>query len=169
MRIIEAINKVFDILRLFNMLKTKIPPPVYLLLSAGVMWLLNQHFPLYHWLTSPWNKLGLGIISIALLCDFWSLFLFYRAKTTPNPMKPSNTAKLVTSGLYQYSRNPMYLGLLIMLAGWGIYLGSVSPFLILLIFVCVMTKQQIEPEEAALVRKFGNAYQDYQQQVRRWI
>ena len=56
-----------------------------------------------------------------------------------------------------------------MLAGWGLYLGSVTPFLILPIFVWMMTKQQIEPEEAALTQKFGNAYQDYQQQVRRWI
>ena len=151
------------------MLKTKIPPPVYLLLSASLMWLLNQYFPLFHWLNHPWNQLGLGIIGIALLCDFWSLFLFYRAKTTPNPMKPSNTAHLVTSGLYQYSRNPMYVGLAVMLAGWGLYLGSVSPILVMPIFVWVMTKQQIEPEETVLTQKFGSTYQDYQQRVRRWL
>lgn len=151
------------------MLKTKIPPPVYLLVCAGLMWWLNQHFPIYQWLHTPWNKLGLVLIGIALLCDFWSLYLFYRAKTTPNPMRPDNSAYLVTSGLYQYSRNPMYVGLTVMLVGWGMYLGSVSPFALVPVFVRLMTKQQIEPEEAALTQKFGNAYQEYRQRVRRWL
>lgn len=151
------------------MLKTKVPPPVYMLIMACMMWLLDKFLPLYKWLNSPWNKLGLIIIGIAVLLDICSLLLFFRAKTTPNPMKPSSTSHLVTSGLYRYSRNPMYLGLLVMLIGWGLYLGSLSPLSMLPLFIWLLTKQQIEPEEIILMDKFGLEYKYYQQRVRRWI
>lgn len=151
------------------MLKTKIPPPVYMLIMAYIMWLLDKFLPLYNWLNSPWNKLGLIIIGMAVLLDIWSLLLFFHAKTTPNPMKPGSTSHLVTSGLYRYSRNPMYLGLLVMLIGWGLYLGSLSPLSMLPLFIRLLTKQQIEPEEIILMDKFGPEYKDFQQRVRRWI
>lgn len=151
------------------MLKTKIPPPVYMLIMAYIMWLLDKFLPLYNWLNSPWNKLGLIIIGMAVLLDIWSLLLFFHAKTTPNPMKPGSTSHLITSGLYRYSRNPMYLGLLVMLIGWGLYLGSLSPLSMLPLFIRLLTKQQIEPEEIILMDKFGPEYKDFQQRVRRWI
>ena len=151
------------------MLKTKIPPPVYMLIMAYIMWLLDKFLPLYNWLNSPWNKLGLIIIGMAILLDIWSLLLFFHAKTTPNPMKPGSTSHLVTSGLYRYSRNPMYLGLLMMLIGWGLYLGSLSPLSMLPLFIRLLTKQQIEPEEIILMDKFGPEYKDFQQRMRRWI
>jgi len=151
------------------MLKTKIPPPVYLLMAATLMWLLNHFFPLYQWLASPWNKVGLFIIGAAVLLDFWSLGLFFRARTTPNPMKPGNASHLVTGGMYRISRNPMYLGLLVILSGWALYLGSLSPLLVLPLFVWVLTLQQILPEEAVLAEKFGQTYQAYRQRVRRWV
>ena len=143
------------------MLKTKIPPPVYMLIMAYIMWLLDKFLPLYNWLNSPWNKLGLIIIGMAVLLDIWSLLLFFHAKTTPNPMKPGSTSHLITSGLYRYSRNPMYLGLLVMLIGWGLYLGSLGPLSMLPLFTWLLTKQQIEPEEAILMGKFGPEYKDY--------
>lgn len=151
------------------MLKTKIPPPVYMLIMAYIMWLLDKFLPLYNWLNSPWNKLGLIIIGMAVVLDIWSLLLFFHSKTTPNPMKPGSTSHLVTSGLYRYSRNPMYLGLLVMLIGWGLYLGSLSPLSMLPLFIRLLTKQQIEPEEIILMDKFGPEYKDFQQRVRRWI
>ena len=151
------------------MLKTKIPPPVYMLIMAYIMWLLDKFLPLYNWLNSPWNKLGLIIIGMAVVLDIWSLLLFFHAKTTPNPMKPGSTSHLITSGLYRYSRNPMYLGLLVMLIGWGLYLGSLSPLSMLPLFIRLLTKQQIEPEEIILMDKFGPEYKDFQQRVRRWI
>jgi protein-S-isoprenylcysteine O-methyltransferase Ste14 len=151
------------------MLKTKIPPPIYMLLFAGMMWLLDQHLPLFDYLDDPWNKLGLIFIGVALLLDFWSLFLFYLAKTSPNPMNLSKASHLVTNGLYKYSRNPMYLGLLVMLIGWDLYLGSLSPLFLLPLFVWILTKQQIIPEEIIMIDKFKQEYLDYKQRVRRWI
>lgn len=151
------------------MLQLKIPPPVYAISIAIIMWLLNRHFPLVEIISSPWNKIGLGIILIAASFDVWSLFLFLKKHTTPNPMKPENTTGIVTKGLYKYSRNPMYLGLLIILFGFGVWLGSLLPFLLLPVFYWVITEMQIKPEERMLEQKFGNVYLEYKNRVRRWL
>ena len=151
------------------MLKTKIPPPIYMLIFAGSMYLLDKYIPIYFWLLSPWNRIGFVVVGVSGLFDAWSLMLFFIAKTTLNPMTPSKTSSLVTTGLYRISRNPMYLGLLIILFGWALHLGSVSPLLVLPAFVFVLNKLQIEPEEIILAAKFGQQYMDYQRQVRRWI
>ncbi|MEZ5536152.1 MAG: isoprenylcysteine carboxylmethyltransferase family protein [Thiolinea sp.] len=151
------------------MLKTVIPPPVYALVIAALMWWLDADWPLLSWPESVLNYLGLAIIGLALLADLWSLGLFFRAKTTPNPMKPVSTKKLVVQGMYRISRNPMYLGMLIALTGWWIYLGSLSPLFMLPVFVWVITVQQILPEEAVLEEKFGAEYLAYKRRVRRWI
>ncbi len=151
------------------MLKLKIPPPAYMLLFAGLMWLLDRHLPLLEWIPAPWNKGGLGIIAAALLLDLSSLLLFFKRHTTPNPFTPEKASQLVTSGMYRYTRNPMYVGLLTVLTGWAIYLGSLSPFFLIPLFMGVLTHQQIIPEEKILEEKFGQAYLDYKQSVRRWL
>ena len=150
-------------------LQLKIPPPVYFLLFAGGMWLLAQHFPLLTLIPKPWNYSGILIASLTLLADLTSLWAFFKAHTTVNPLHPDKTRQLVTTGLYRYTRNPMYLGLLFILLGWAIYLGVLSPFLLLPAFVWLITYMQILPEEAILRSKFGQAYTDYQQQVARWL
>lgn len=151
------------------MLQTRIPPPVYALTAAFLMWLLNAYLPLVHLPYGSLNKLGLVLIVLALLADIWSLLLFFRAHTTPNPMKPQNSSQLVTTGLYRYTRNPMYVGMLVMLLGWAIYIGSLSPFFILPLFVWVINTQQILPEEKFLTEKFGASYRAYIQSVPRWL
>ncbi len=151
------------------MLKTMIPPPVYVLFNAGIMWWLDKSWPLVVWLDNSFNMLGLVIIAIAVVLDLWSLGLFFRSKTTVNPMKPANTNELVLDGMYKITRNPMYLGMLIALIGWWVYLGSLSPLFMLPVFVWVLTVQQIIPEEIVLEEKFGATYLAYKQQVRRWI
>ncbi|MGB5599733.1 MAG: isoprenylcysteine carboxylmethyltransferase family protein, partial [Thiothrix litoralis] len=104
-----------------------------------------------------------------VLMDFWSLGLFFRAHTTFNPIHPERTQALVTQGPYRYTRNPMYVGMLIILLGWSIWLGSISPFLLLPLFVWVLTKQQIIPEEKILEQTFGDAYLAYKRRVSRWL
>ena len=152
-----------------NTLQLKIPPPVYFLLFAAAMWLLAQHFPLVNLISKPWNYSGILIAILIFLADLTSLWAFLKARTTVNPLRPNNTQQLVTSGLYRYTRNPMYLGLLIILQGWAIYLGALTPFLLLLAFVWVITRMQIVPEEIILHAKFGQTYSDYQQRVPRWL
>ncbi|EIJ35146.1 methyltransferase family protein [Thiothrix nivea] len=152
-----------------NALQLKIPPPVYLLAFLGLMWLLHKWLPLLHLIPSPWNMAGPVLVGLALLTDFWSLELFFRAHTTFNPMHPERTKALVTTGPYRRTRNPMYAGMLVILTGWGIYLGSFSPFLLLPLFVRVLNVQQILPEEKILEQTFGDAYREYKARVPRWF
>ncbi len=151
------------------MLQLKIPPPVYALMIVLAMWLLDRYFPLSELISAPWNKLGLGIMVIAGFLDLWSLGLFIKQRTTVNPMKPANTSGIVTSGLYRISRNPMYLGLLTILGGFAIWLGSLTPFLALPVFYWLITQMQIKPEEKILAAAFGKEYLAYKNQVRRWL
>jgi len=150
-------------------LELKIPPPVYALISGASMWWLNQALPIAQFIDSPWNKAGIAIIVFSIILDTSSLYLFIKKSTTTNPMKPSNTQGLVTAGLYKYTRNPMYVGLLTILFGYAIWLGSVTPFLVLPLFYWLITNMQIKPEERTLEAKFGQEYRDYKNKVRRWL
>lgn len=151
------------------MFKLKIPPPIYMLLTASLMWMLNQWLPIVEVIEISWRPLGYLAISMALVIDGLSLIKFIRSRTSINPMRPEGTEILVVSGMYQYSRNPMYVGLLFLLSGWAILLGSLSPFILLPLFVWTIFTQQIQPEEKILGDKFGAAYVDYKKSVRRWI
>ncbi len=150
-------------------LQLKIPPLIYMLTFAGLMWLTQHYLPIGLVFTPPWHLVGLGLMGLALIIDLWALGLFLRAHTTINPLRPLHTCALVTTGLYRYTRNPMYLGLVILLSGWGIYLGSLGPFCWLPVFIWILTIQQILPEEKMLAEKFGDAYRAYQTRVPRWI
>lgn len=151
------------------MLKLKIPPPIYALSIATLMWFLNQYTPIIHWISPPWNTIGLVLMIIAFSFELWSALLFFRSNTTVNPLKPDNSKTIVTSGLYQFSRNPMYVGLLMVLFGYAMWLGSLSPFLLLPLFFGIITTMQIIPEEQALEKNFGQQYLDYKARVRRWL
>ena len=151
------------------MLKLRIPPPVYALLVVGVMWLLHSIFPIYQWIAAPWNKLAYVFIAVGLSLDLLAVGLFWKAKTTINPLRPDNSQHVVESGLYRYTRNPMYLGMLFVLTGISIWFGSVSVVIGLPLFVLLVTTQQIIPEEQTLTKKFGQSYLDYKHRVRRWL
>ena len=151
------------------MLELKIPPPVYMLLIAGSMWFLDKTIPVSELISSPWNKLGYLPIILALFTDGTSLMQFFRSHTTANPIHPGKASKLVTTGVYRITRNPMYVGLLFLLIGWAVLLGSFSTFLLLPIFIFLITTQQIIPEERVLEEKFGQQYLDYKNTVNRWF
>lgn len=115
--------------------------------------------------------LGLAIVLIisGAIPGLSGVVAFIQHKTTANPHKPDNASKLVITGVYQFSRNPMYLGLLLWLVGWGVYLSSFTSMLFLPLFVLYMNQYQIIPEEKVLTELFGNDYKNYQQRVRRWL
>src|SRR6185312_11178713 len=94
---------------------------------------------------------------------------FRKAKTTKNPMKPQAASSLVTAGVYQRTRNPMYLGLLLVLLGLALYLWSAWSLLGPIFFVMYISRFQIEPEERALATLFGSEYSAYKAKVRRWL
>jgi len=151
------------------MLKLKIPPPVYALLVAGLMLWLHSVLPLWQWFYEPWNAVGFMLIALGVGVDLWSVGLFLKAKTTINPFKPDNSRQIVDTGLYRVTRNPMYVGMLLSLLGFALWLGSLSPLLGLPLFMLVITTQQIIPEEQTLIKKFGQPYLDYKHRVRRWL
>ena len=151
------------------MFKLRIPPPVYALCIAGLMWFLDSILPITVLFESPWSSIGWFFIITGLVIDLWSIGLFWKEETTVNPLKPDNSKCIVEDGMYQYSRNPMYLGMLSILTGIAILLGSLSPLFCLPLFLLLMTTQQIIPEEKILTNKFGQVYLDYKHRVRRWL
>ncbi len=151
------------------MLQTKIPPPAYALAAAALMWWLNRQFPIWRWLEAPGTHAGWAVVALGLMVDAYSVVGFLRARTTVNPMRITATRELVTTGLYRWSRNPMYFGLIVGLTGWGIALGSLTPFIAILLFQRLMVTMQIAPEEAALEAKFGDVYRAYKRRVHRWV
>ncbi len=108
-----------------------------------------------------------GAVSITV--GVAALRQFRRHKTTWRPDKPQLAMVLVTTGIYRRSRNPMYLAVLIMLVGWGFWLGNEAALLPLPLFFYLLTRLQIIPEERLLTQKFGDRYRRYCEQVRRWL
>ena len=114
------------------------------------------------WLSLVVFFIGAGISVAGVLS-------FYQQSTTVNPHKPEQATVLVQSGVFQLSRNPMYLGMLVGLVAFGIYFGNPIGLVVLPIFVGYMNRYQIKPEEKSMHQQFGGEYQDYCTQVRRWI
>ncbi|WP_426415000.1 methyltransferase family protein [Aestuariirhabdus sp. LZHN29] len=150
-------------------LEMRIPPPVYLLLFGAVMWLLATATPTWSWQHPLSLTLGWGLVAIGVGFDLGGLWRFIKARTTINPHRPHTTSALVVEGLYRFTRNPMYLGMLLLLIGWGLVLGSAVALLLPPLFALWLTRVQIVPEERVLGEKFGAPYREYLKRVRRWI
>jgi protein-S-isoprenylcysteine O-methyltransferase Ste14 len=133
------------------------------------MWLSARHVPALALELPGRLAICTTLVMAGGVFDISGLFAFRKAKTTINPLKPDNTSHMVIVGIYRYSRNPMYFGLLLILTGWATYLSHALPFLFLPLFVAYMNRFQIVPEERVLSAKFGPEYSVYKQSVRRWI
>lgn len=150
-------------------LELLIPPPLVMLLVGLMMWGLSGMFPA---LAFTWAYHFIAAVAIAFLglaASLAGVLTFARARTTMDPKHPEATAMLVRSGIYRYSRNPMYLGVLLVLLAWGVYLGNLLSLLCTLVFIAYITRFQIIPEERLLRAKFGQAFDEYTRQVRRWL
>jgi protein-S-isoprenylcysteine O-methyltransferase Ste14 len=148
-------------------LDLKIPPLVTGAVTATGMWLVSRTLPTLAFAPLRVVAVGLGLAGVVITGS--ALLSFRRTRTTVNPMKPSSTSSLVTSGIYRYTRNPMYLGMLFVLVGWALYLANVLAFLFLPAFVLYMNRFQIKPEERALTALFGQEFLEYESRVHRWI
>lgn len=150
-------------------LDTKIPPPVVAVLTAAGMWAasgLGLEFAL-----PSWSRYA-AVSIIALMgvgFDLLGIFSFRASRTTINPLKPERTSTLVTEGVYRITRNPMYVGLALLLCAWAVYLSSLLPFAGPAIFILYITRFQIQPEERVLKSIFGETYTNYCARVRRWL
>ena len=150
-------------------MKLKIPPPIYFALTALVMWLIarNTNFMEFAFPGQAFLALLLAVGGIAV--GAMALAHFSKAKTTFHPTDPEKTTVIVDSGVYAISRNPMYLGLAMGLAGIAIYFGAPLNMVPLIVFIWIITEMQIKPEEDILRKNFGEPYEAYCRRVRRWI
>jgi protein-S-isoprenylcysteine O-methyltransferase Ste14 len=138
------------------------------LLVAGGMWVVAHLPPIVH-LPNMARLLLVVILSAAGIgVAIGGVMSFRRARTTVNPLKPETSAALVSTGVYSYTRNPMYLGMLLVLFAWAVYLSSIWSLLGPLLFALYITRFQILPEERVLAGLFGAAFAAYKKRVRRW-
>ncbi len=150
-------------------LDTRIPPPVVMLLVGAMMWTVAYAWPALAHAFSLQTAAATLIAAVGLLLNLLPKLRFGRSGTTVNPMHPDNASHLVVDGLNRYSRNPMYLGQLILLLAWSVYLGNAASILLLPVFALYITRFQILPEERALAARFGDAYAAYRARARRWL
>lgn len=150
-------------------LELLIPPPLVMLLIGLMMWVVSRVFSAF---TLAWLQntvIAYVFALLGLVISLVSMVAFRRARTTMDPKHPTSASNLISSGVYRYSRNPMYLGVLLLLAGWAIYLGNVLSMTGLIVFIAYITRFQIIPEERLLSQKFGVAFDSYKSKVRRWL
>ena len=146
------------------------PPPLVFVLGFAVGYALQRLFPVTLVPAAGrgvWQGLGWGLVALGAALMGSAVVTFRRAGTTPNPFKP--TTAFVTHGPYRFTRNPMYLGLLLTLLAWAVFLFNPMALLFVPIFVLYINRFQIKPEEQVLSSLFGAEYMAYKGQVRRWL
>lgn len=150
-------------------LELRIPPLVQMIVIAAGMWALAAAFPALNIPIDTTPALAASLVAAGAVVAVLGVFEFRKANTTVDPRFPAKSSRLVVSGVYRISRNPMYLGFFLVLFGWAAYLMHYLAFLLLPLFPVYMNRFQIQPEEQHMARKFGDEFQAYSARVRRWI
>lgn len=146
----------------------RIPPVALVIIFAAVMAALAYVVPA----TVPVPAklpVAVTLVVAGVLVALAGVLAFRRQTTTVNPFTPEQSSSLVATGIYRFSRNPMYLGLLLALVGWSVYLANWATALLLPAFVAYLNRFQIQPEERALTQRFGPQFVAYSRSVRRWL
>ena len=148
-------------------MNNKIPPPVVTLFFGLCIFFSRSHFP-------DFNNQILDVLSvISILLGITILLLavrlFNKQNTTVNPIKIEKASSLVVAGIFQYSRNPMYLGMLFVLVGLTFKFNLIGGFIFTLLFMLFITVFQIKPEEQIMSKLFGNEFNEYKKKVRMWL
>src|SRR5690606_30584051 len=133
----------------------KLPPLLVVVLVGAAMAGLSAALPALDFALSARGPIALALMALGALAAAAGVLAFRRARTTVDPTRPDAASTLVSGGIYRHTRNPMYLGFLLALAGWAVWLANVAACLGLPIFVLWMNRLQIGPEERALAQRFG--------------
>lgn len=145
----------------------RITPPTYLLAAILLAIALHFRLPVATLIVFPQRLLGLAPLAAGVILNILADLSFKRHETTVTPFERATA--LVTDGVFSLSRNPMYLGMVLILAGIVVFLGSLSPWVIVAGFTALLDRVFIVPEEPILRRTFGPIYEDYEKRVRRWF
>ncbi len=150
-------------------LELKVPPVLLFVLLAAAMYGLARGLAMWTLALPGRVAVAVALAAAGVAIALAGVAEFRRSRTTVHPQHPEKASAVVTRGVYRWTRNPMYLGLLLALAGWSIFLANLAALAGLPLFVAYMNRFQIGPEERALSAKFGPAYASYLVSVRRWL
>ena len=145
----------------------KIPPPLLVLILVIANYFSSKKIDLIHLPNQDLISILILLIGILILIN--PIFKFIKSKTTIDPIKFKKVNKLIISGIYKYSRNPMYLGLLMIVISTSIFFLNIFSITTPLLFYCWINRFQIKREEIFLTEKFGEEYMSYKIKTRRWI
>ena len=145
----------------------RVEPPLYLFASLATIIVLHLFLPGAKIISAPWNLLGVLLVAVGIVLNLMADKSFKESETSVKPLEES--ARLVTTGVFRLSRHPMYLGFVLILLGAAVLSGSMTPFLVVLVFLVFMDTVFIRFEEKKLAQTFGDAWLDYTHLVRRWI
>ncbi len=149
-------------------LETRIPPPLVLLTLGAAAFGVAHLTPKLSFHDACASLFAALLALAGLTLNLLPKVAFRRAGTSANPLRPAATKQLVTSGIYRYTRNPMYLGHVLMLSGWVVHLGNVLALVVVPVFVLFITRFQIRPEERALATVFPH-YEQFCRRSPRWL
>jgi len=152
-----------------NALELRVPPLALLFISCLLIGLIALGTAPLAWVYPTRVAIAASAAIAGLLIAWSGVVSFRRARTTVNPLRPEAATSLVASGIYRYTRNPMYLGMLLVLIGWTVFLARPWALAVLPAFVAYMNRFQIGPEERALEGVFGGEFEAYRRAVRRWL
>ncbi len=150
-------------------LELKIPPVAVAVLLGAAVWFTAGAFPSLSFAFPGQIIVAFALAVAGVIAGVAGVVAFVQARTTVDPTRPEKASSLVKGGVYRFSRNPMYTGVLLMLAAWTTVCFNVLALLALPAFVAYMNRYQIVPEERALRARFGPAFTAYEKSVRRWL
>jgi len=152
-----------------SVLEHRFPPPLLTLVTGFCMWLVTLAGGAAETTNTLRLVLAAPLVVLAFLTAGSAIVAFRRARTTVNPVHIDQASSLVTGGVFRLTRNPMYVGLVLLLFAWAIYLAAPWCFVGPPLLALFLTRFQIMPEERLMEEKFGQAYRDYKAKVRRWL
>jgi protein-S-isoprenylcysteine O-methyltransferase Ste14 len=152
-----------------NRLELKVPPPLVALCLALLMWVTPSFGQLLELPFGVRVGIALALVFIGQSISISGMVAFHRARTTINPIRANAASSLVSTGVYRFTRNPMYLGLSLTLLAWAVFLANPAALLLVPLFVLYINRFQIGPEEQVLSSLFGAEYAAYTGRVRRWL
>jgi protein-S-isoprenylcysteine O-methyltransferase Ste14 len=152
---------------MFNWLELKVPPVIIFALTVAAGWWCNQQMLLP--MHTPMHTFGIILFVVGIFTGIAGVIEFRKHRTTVNPHKPHQSSTLVATGIFRYSRNPMYLGLVLCILSMAVYMGEYSIILLSVLMAGYLYRFQIKPEEQHMHLRFGEEFEIYRQRTGRWL